>query len=573
LLAAAVALAAAWSLGAPEGQARSRRAQKVAARTGHTKTDANGTPPARTSVNGPSVVFVTDKRAYLNRGARDGLKPKQTVPLSRGGRAAGSCTIETLAQHQASCAGARARIGDTFRLAAAAERVQPPVPKLPPRDDEATLRTRATAVAEAPYDLVEFNGAHTITGHAHAQLTPGIVIWHTQPGPNGDYTQLEIDGEVHVYDVAGTGANFDAAFSAMRWGGQAADGRFRPGTQSQFYLWEAEMSRRRTEGQTVFAVGRIWPWHTPGLSLIDGAQIGRRNEAQTIEGGAYAGAIPTELGVVPTFASWASGAYAALLQVVHGKGVFRLAREEARVGIGNAPQTGFVADAEALAQIWLGAWNVGAGGRVVRATTLAPQPTLDRAFVDLGARPTLAFGLGLHLRYFGGLLPPAAPLVAITPAGRMLGGSADAHWDPSTWLGFAAFAGAHRDSQSALTEGYAAAELRLPQIFVVGGLAGGVEADEGWLRSRLVYGQLAAHFGDRVRLLARMSVSSNEYTTPVTAPNLHELGGYLHLDGDIASWLRLRAWSLARLPLLIQGQLPGETTFGASGGLMLMGGF
>jgi hypothetical protein len=567
-----LALATAW--GAPPAGARSRRAVKVAARGG-AKAEAKAAPAGRAAGNGPSVVFATDKRAYLNRGARDGLTAKQSVSLYRGGRAAGSCTIETLAQHQASCTGGRPRVGDSFRLpaAGAAQRAQAPVPKLPPRDDEVTLRARAAAIADAHYDKVDFNGEHAIAGHAHAQLAPGVVVWRTTPDAGGDTTLFEVDADVHVYDVAGTGANFDAAFSAMRWSGQAADGRFRPGAQSQFYLWEAALSKRRAEGRTVFAVGRIWPWHTPGLALLDGMQVGRRNQSETMEGGIYAGALPRELSVAPTLSSWASGAYAALVQPGSSKGVFRLAREEARIGISDAPETGFVADGEALAQAWLAGWNVAAGGRVVRSTVRAPQPTLDRAYVDLGSRPTLAFGLGLHLRYFGGVLPAPAPLVAVTPAGRFLGGAADARWDPAGWLGFAAFAGAHRDNQSGLTQGYAAAEVRLPRIIGVGGVAGGAEVDEGWLRSRLAYGQLAARFGERVRLLARVSVAANAYTTPVSSPNIHELGGYLHLDGDLAAWLRLRAWSLLRVPLLIQGEFPGEATFGASGGLTLVGGF
>jgi len=30
-------------------------------------------------------------------------------------------------------------------------------------------------------------------GQTRAQLAPGIVVWHTQPDPNGDSTLLEID--------------------------------------------------------------------------------------------------------------------------------------------------------------------------------------------------------------------------------------------------------------------------------------------------------------------------------------------------------------------------------------------
>jgi hypothetical protein len=573
--AGALALAAATAVAA-DAQARSRRTVKGGARAGSAKAgDAKSAMPARASASGPAVVFVTEKRAYLNRGARDGLTADQTVPLFRGGRAAGACTIETLAERQASCKGGRPRAGDSFRLpAAAAERKRPATPALPPIESEETLRARASTIGDARYDKVDFSGGQVLGAHTHAQLAPGIVVWHAQPDPNGDYTLLEVDGDIHVYDVAGTGARFDAAFSAMRWGGQAADGRFRPGAQSQFYLWEAELSRRRTEGQTVFAVGRIWPWHLPGLTLIDGLQIGRRNEAETVEGGVYAGAIPTALDVVPTASAWASGAYGAFVQVGSNKSVFRLAREEARVGLSSAPETGQVADVEAVVQAWLGAWNVAAGGRVIRSSLLAPQPQLDRAIVDVGARPTLAFGLGLHLRYFSGVLPTAAPLVSVTPATGLMSASGDAHVDPTGWLGFSLLAGAYRDRQSTLTQEYVAAELRLPRFLAgAGGLSGGLEADEGWMRSRLIYGQLATRLGARVRLLARASMSTNEFTTPALTPNIYELGGYLHLDGALATWLRLRAWSVVRVPVLVQGELPGETTFGASGGLSLTGAF
>jgi hypothetical protein len=570
-----LAIAALTALAAADARARPRRGVKVAARAGNAKTgDPKSAAPAR-ATNGPAVVFVTEKRAYLNRGARDGLTANQSVPLFRVGRAAGSCTIETLAERQASCKGGRPRVGDSFRVpGAAADRRRAAPPALPPVEADETLRARATVIADSRYDQVDFNGARVLGDHTHAQLAPGVVVWHTQPDPNGDSTLVEIDGEVHVYDVAGTGARFDAAFSALRWGGQAADGRFRPGAQSQFYLWEAELSKRRTDGQTVFALGRIWPWHLPGLAMIDGMQIGRRNKAETVEGGVYAGLMPTALDVLPTSSAWAAGAYGAFVQIGSNKQLFRLVREEARVGLSSAPETGQVADVEALAQAFLGAWNVAAGGRVLRSSLLAPQPELDRATIDVGARPTLAFGLGLHLRYFSGVLPVAAPLVAVTPATGLTSASGDVHWDPTGWLGVSLLAGGYRDKQSTLTEAYVAAELRLPRLLGgAGGLTGGVEADEGWLRSELVYGQLVTRFGERLRLLARASMSANEFTTPALSPNIYELGGYLHLDGALATWLRLRAWSILRVPILVQGELPGEATFGASGGLSLTGAF
>jgi hypothetical protein len=52
-----------------------------------------------------------------------------------------------------------------------------------------------------------------------------------------------------------------------------------------------------------------------------------------------------------------------------------------------------------------------------------------------------------------------------------------------------------------------------------------------------------------------------------------EIGGYLHIDGALASWLRLRAWSLIRVPFLIQGALPTDPTYGVVLGLSLTGTF
>ena len=564
------------------GPAAARR-HHHAARAGATaRPNGNGPPqpakaPGPAPGSAPAVVFVTDKRAYLNRGARDGLEPKQQLQLLRGARAAGTCTIETLADRQATCVGARPRPGDGFRLTAreSASRRGPAAPVLPPLTDEETLAERAEAVAQAPYDKVDFTGTPGIAGHTRAQLTPGIVVWHSQPDGGGDYTLEQIDGAIQVYDIAGTGVRFDAAFTAMHWGPRSDAGRFRPNTPSQFYLWEAEFSKRRSvEGAgTVFAVGRIWPWHTPGLTMLDGMQVGRRNETGSAEGGVYAGLVPWALDVAPTTQAWASGLYGALVQTGGSKGLFRLAREEVRVGVARAPETGFLTDAEALVQAWLGAWNVGGGARVLRASVAAPRPVLDRAHLDLGARATTAFGVGLHVRYFSGALP-VTPLDGIAPATAYLSAMADAHWDLARWLGVAAFGGTNRDRASGLAESYVAAEVRLPRLFGDGGGAsGGVEMDEGWLRGRLAYVQLVGRFGERVQLVGRVTASSSEITDPIPVPNVDELGAYLHLDGALARWLRLRAWSLIRVPVLIQGETPAQPNLGIVGGGSLTGAF
>jgi hypothetical protein len=574
LLVGATAVAC-WLGAITDARAAGRRRARTGAR-GAASTAPVKAAKVAASASGGSVQFVTEKRAYLDRGAKDGLAAKQPLQLFRGNRAVGSCAIETLADHQATCVGGRLRGGDSFRLhprAGAKKRER--LAALAPLIDEQTLRTRAAAVSEAPYEKVDFTGVGVLAAHTRGTVSSGFTVWHTSPDPKGDYSVEELDGTLQVYDLGATGIDFNAAFTAMRWGARTAIGRFQPTQQSQFYLWEAEFSKRGADAKTVFAVGRIWPWHAPGLTLLDGAQVGRHNEDETAEGGAYAGLVPLASTVAPTFTAWASGVYGALVENGSKKSAFRLAREEARVGVWGGPGTGLVADAEVLAQAWLGAWNLGGGGRAVLPTQVTPTPVIDRAYLDVGAHTTTAFGIGLHLRYFGAALPALAILQGVMPSPT---GSfnvlADAHWELASWLGASGFGGLNQDRETGRNLEYAAAELGLPRLLGgAGGLSVGVEVEEGWLRGRLVYGQVGARVWERLQILARVSASASEYEIPTPSPNVDEIGGYLQLDSAVCSWLRVRASSLIRVPFLIQGATPWDPSFGLVVGLSLIGSF
>jgi hypothetical protein len=574
VLVGATALAC-WLGTITDARASARRRARAGA---HGATSAAPPKPAKVAASSSagSVQYVTEKRAYLDRGAKEGLAPKQSLQLFRGGRAVGSCAIETLADHQATCVGGRPRAGDSFRL--------PPrtgVKKrerdvaLPPVTDEETLRTRADVVSGAPYEKVDFNGVRVLAAHTHGEVSAGFMVWHTSPDPNGDYSVEELDGTVQVYDLGSTGIDFNAAFTAMRWGARAAIGRFQPTQQSQFYLWEAEFSKRGADTKTVFAVGRIWPWHAPGMTLLDGVQVGRHNEEETAEGGVYAGLVPLASTVAPTFTAWATGAYGALVENGSKNSTLRLAREEARVGVWGGPGTGLVADAEVLAQAWLGAWNVGGGGRALLATQVNPNPVIDRAYFDLGAQATATFGIGLHLRYFGAALPALAILQGVTPSPTgTFNALGDAHWELARWLGVSGFGGFNQDRDTGRSLGYAAADLRLPRLLGgAGGVSVGGEVEDGWLRGGLLYGQIVARLWGRLGILARVSASSSEYENPTPSPNVDELGGYVQLDGALSSWLRVRASSLIRVPFLIQGATPWDQTFGLVVGMSLIGSF
>ena len=72
-------------------------------------------------------------------------------------------------------------------------------------------------------------------------------------------------------------------------------------------------------------------------------------------------------------------------------------------------------------------------------------------------------------------------------------------------------------------------------------------------------------------MLARLSGDGTRFETPTAISNLNELGGSLSVDGALAPRLRLRAWSMLRAPILVQGDLPVEASLGGVVGLSLAG--
>ena len=230
------------------------------------------------------VRFVTAKRLYLDRGAADGLRAGDKVTFSRDGRAAGGCTIDLVGAHDAVCRGRGALVGDVFAVPSRPVAASPPAPApLPAPESNETVERRAAELAASPHDKVDFvpqaRAAYVATGSAGI----GVAVYATRPGAP-QYVGETLDVALHHVPLGSSSFRFDTSFSVIRMQ-TTSPPRFRPGSVTEFYLWDAEISRREIDSQTVLAVGRIWPWHTPGLPILDGAQLGRRNELGTVEGG------------------------------------------------------------------------------------------------------------------------------------------------------------------------------------------------------------------------------------------------------------------------------------------------
>jgi len=570
VLAAAVTLALAGAarpaLAARPGGHPRRHAPPVARTLAAAKSSPSARPTFRAvALKVPSsprqgrVEFVTQKRVYLDRGNADGLGIRQAVMLTRNGRPIGRCPIELLSDHVAVCKSGRAHIGDVFKLARAATAPGGAVAQVlpPPAADEA-LQARAEALAAAPHEKVDFKGPSDASRRAGITIGAGITTWSSYPAANGAYAAEELDVRLHQLALGQTDLRLDAALTAVRWQTWLTDRRFRPNAPTQIYLWEAEVSRRELDDRTVFAIGRLWPWHVPGVPMLDGMQIGRRNEQGNLEWGAYGGLIPQISTLAPAFDTWAGGLYAAAVGEGNATELVRTVRSEARLGVRQSPTIGLVSEGEAVAEAALRSVAVDGGARVRYASKVDRQAALEQAFVDLRLPAAASGGGWLQLRYLG-VAPEQQPLlVAELPSVK--GGYhllLDVYSSLRRSLRFGLFASAHLDRDSGQREGEAGIDLGAPRLFgEVGGMSVGGSIGQGWLATRVAYVQLLAHPLGRVHVRGRVSAMQSESITSDPLTDLFEVGADLQIEAVLTSRLRIRVRELARWPVLIQGQAP-----------------
>ena len=519
------------------------------------------------------VRFVTEKRIYLDKGAADGLVRQQNVTLLRAAAKVASCEIEVLATHAAVCRGSGAAIGDRFELPAV--RPRSPGPAAPPRplpvpEDDETLDVYTRALADAPQAKVDF------VSKAEAGLPPRVWVGisaalFSEPGSPDRYAYEAIDAEIRHVPIGSGSLRFDGAFTALRRQ-TTVDPRFRPSVESMFYLWEAEVTRRERDDRTVFAIGRLWPWHLPGLPMLDGAQIGRRNASGTIEGGVYGGAIPTAVTLSPIDGSWAGGLYAAATE--GGRGAATAARQEVRVGVRDSATAGPVREAEAVAQIWSRPLVFGAGGRLRQAPLVDSGPVLELAQGDLRFAPTPSVRTRAQFRYLG-VAAEDQPLLRDEVQTRLGGYYAglDLSWDAFQRFGIGLLASGNHDRQSDTDQADAGLEFRAPRLFGdLGGMAAGANAGEGWLRTRTAFVQIMARTS-RLRVFGRFGAGTTQFADPMPTPLTVELGGNLQIEGVITPWLRITARSLVRAPIVLQGMIPQDRLYGVVSRIDLVGSY
>jgi hypothetical protein len=512
------------------------------------------------------VVYVTNKHAYLDHGAGAGLKAGEVLEILRGQAGkAGTCTVEDLTDDRAMCAGENLRAGDTFMLPGGPEPVAagPAVVSLPPLAHEAQIEKAQALLSTAPYGKVD-------EGVMRPELarTSGLIVgragaeaWAMVSGGGPGFEREHVFVSLKGVPLGFAGLSASAELEARHWSARASSATTAalPDRTTELFVWEAEVNSRQPGQALTLGFGRVWPWHVPGVSVVDGAQVGYQNGTGTVEAGVFGGGVPDPFTMTPRFNRWIGGAYLSHT-ASEAHALLRVDHEELRVSARDDGSGKVLGEAEVATQLWLGE-TTDVGAQVLGSTA----PGLDRLAAHVRLRPTETLQVLATGRYIGRLRyePDLGPRYA---AGERLAiGDADLVWLPFGWLSLTLNGGASRVFSPQQNRQYAGPEVGFPTLFGgAGGLALGYREEFGAFSGRNVYLQATVRPGQSVQFLARLSY----YEDRPGSSTFRELGLYLNADARLLSWLWLRTSVLTRAQ-----PLSGDVPAGVVGSLDLEGRF
>jgi hypothetical protein len=495
-----------------------------------------------------TVLYVTARRAYLDAGADAGLAPGARVELSRRGRDAGACTVETVSDRSATCLGQDLRAGDTFTVAAThgaeavpARKAYAPPPltaaAAAPLPDAAELARRRAAVEAAAVPKVEFKAApQALLARAAPRVEASLVHASWFGGGAAGLHQERVEARIHGAELLPGFRLFLDASGVYR--PSAAERRFRPGDSAYLEVRELQVASREPDRAYTLAVGRVLPWSAPGSTPFDGAQVGFRGGGGEL--GVFGGTVPDVLTTGLRTDRSTAGVYGALESASEAA----LLRGEGRLALVRSPELGTRYEAEALTHAWLGRlFDLSAQARLGFGDRTAPG-SLDQARLDLGWRAAERLALSGSLRYVGLFVDDAtAPAFFASPSRRA---DATVSFDATRLLVLRFTGGYAKDLRTRLDRGYAGPEVALPRLFGRnGGLAAGWLEERGWAGGRSVWlqGDVPAPAG--VRLFLRGTFFMDQRPAPLSDENT--VGLTAAAAKDLLAWLRFRVSGMARL--------------------------
>lgn len=501
------------------------------------------------------VTYVTQTDAFVNVGKKQGLAAGQKLTMMRRGRKVGACEVIEVSDRRAICRGDRVDRGDRFTFmpdvsvmpAAKPQELQPkPRPPMPTAEE---LAARRASVLAVPVPQVVFERSEAVTTRATASLMLREQVWAISTVPDGTFARTSIDAAAR----ASLGLGFlPTAYgaAALRVTGDLLappDQRFRPGELVELYVWGASVGT--SDGPVITEIGRFYPQKAPGLSLLDGAQLGVRFLGETTEVGVYAGAIPDVVTTLPTPDRLAAGAYMGA-DIAAGDDVLILPR--ARLGVMSTPDFAILrGEVEALTQLlWRDVLSLGGSLRAGVGGTAQVVPSLDAGRADVALLAVPGLTLTANYRYLAPLAVDYDLISKVTPVGGAHHGAASAAYRLFSFLSLGATAGAGYDLVSEALRGYAGPEIGLPELF---GAWGGM--DLGYLEELGSWPGRSGWVGAQLRPVSilRIGTRVSYFETEAQGDNVRETAMMLYVDAPVLPWLNIRGRGFVQqgLPTLL----------------------
>lgn len=514
------------------------------------------------------VTYVTTGAAFLDVGAQDGLLAGARVDLLRRKSKVGTCEVTAVAAHHATCKNDRAAAGDRFSFLPSARAETPSAARLK-LPDAVTVEAQRQLVDAAPGPRVASPRQRRV--YVASWGTRGAVgvrqhAWATLGHDDGAYARTVLNGSVRadVGLLSGLGAGGSMRLVADEL--QPASARFRAREPAELYLWEAALSLDDGRGPVVAKVGRFLPRKAPGATLLDGAQAGLRAFGGSLEVGAYAGAVPDPITLMPSVDRLTTGVTLAFDSPL-GEDVLILPR--ARVALISTPGfTSMRAETEAQTQLLWG--TVVAAGASVRAGLDARTvaPSVDAARIDVDVRPGDWLRVGAGYRWLAPLAQDFDAAAGVPDAQGAHHGDVSATWSTTPWLSIGARAGLAADADYGELRAFAGPELRLPQLFGgLGGLSVGYSEELGAFAGRSGFVQTDFAPFPVLSLWSRAAY----FETAAEGDALREGALFAGVDAPLLPWLalRARAHTLMVLPAFDKSARATPTVLAADGGAVV----
>ena len=493
------------------------------------------------------VVYATRDRAYLDLGLEEGLASGSEVELVRGTRSILRCRIDQISLHHASCAVAGARAGDQARFTAQQLRTVAPVISSTigparPEPSEEELSSAKHRLASEPFAMVESTASGDIGVARRFDAALGLTHETFLITGDRDFERERVDLVLRDLSLGFWGATAGVDLTAFLWTHRPEDARFRPRHAAQLYVYETAIYARERDASFTAAIGRIIPWHAPGIVYLDGLQIGWRPAGTRLEVGLVGGTIPDLLTLEPTIDRWLADAY---WSIEAGEKLYFAS--EGRIGAGFSESLSVIGELESRVYLRLDRWlSASLGGRGVIDRD---GPALAGAQLSLSLDPLDDLRITVDGELRDERFELALPTASIFAAEHA---SMTATYLGLSFITVGASGGVGHLRADDQLRGFAGPELGFPHLFgEAGDLFAGYQEAFGFVPGRTVFVQAILHPAQDLELFSRISYLEDR----VVGGTLEELGAFIHLDWRAFRYFRLRASLLGTAPFADIGEL------------------